>query len=73
MPTSDLLPLVVGRQYLAKMPYDLQVLATFRGTLRSQDDLPTHRNAISDMYLVAGVPFVWIWAPGASHADWIDP
>jgi hypothetical protein len=71
---GDLPPPVVGRQYLATMPYDnLEVLATFRGWLPSQDDLPSHPNAIGDMYLVGNVPFVWIFAPGATHADWIDP
>jgi hypothetical protein len=56
------------------MPYDnLEVLATFRGWLASQDDLPSHPKAIGDMYLVKGVPFVWLFAPGASRADWIDP
>ena len=55
------------------MPYDLEVLATFRGWLPSQDDLPSHRNAIGDMYLVGNVPFVWLFAPGTTHANWIDP
>jgi hypothetical protein len=72
---GDLPSPLVGRQYLATMPYDdnLEILATYRGALSSQDDLPSHRNSIGDMYLVGNVPFVWIWAPGARHADWIDP
>jgi hypothetical protein len=71
---SDLPPPVQGQQYLATMPYDnLEVLATFRGWLPSQDDLPSHRNAIGDMFVINGVPFVWLFAPGATHADWIDP
>jgi hypothetical protein len=41
--------------------------------LPSQDDLPFHRNTIGDMYLVCNVPFVWLFAPGASRAGWIDP
>ena len=48
---DDLPPLVVGKQYLATMPYNVEVLATFRGWLPSQDDLPSHRNAIGDTYL----------------------
>jgi hypothetical protein len=64
-------PLFVGGRYLATMPYGLEVLATFRGLQLSQDDLPSHRNAIGDMFVVNGVPFVWIWVPGAAHADWI--
>jgi hypothetical protein len=47
--------------------------ATFRGRLDSQDDLPTRRNAIGDMFIVQGVPFVWIFCPGASRAGWVDP
>jgi hypothetical protein len=72
---GDLPPLVVGQHYLATMPYDnnLEVLMTFKGWLPSQDDLPSHRNAIGDMWLVGSTPWVWIWAPGATHADWIDP
>jgi len=66
-------PLVVGRQYLADMPYGLELLATFRGWLPSQDDLPSHRNAIGDMWVVGRTPWVWIWTPGAARADWIDP
>src|SRR5262245_2687901 len=61
-------PLFVGGRYLATMPYDnLEVLATFRGWLPSQDDLPSHRNAIGDMYLVGNVSFVWLFAPGATQ------
>jgi hypothetical protein len=72
---GDVSPLVVGQHYLATMPYDngLQVLTTFKGWLPSQDDLPSHPNAIGDMYLVKNVPFVWVFAPNATHADWIDP
>jgi hypothetical protein len=71
---GDLPPLVPGRLYLATMPYDnLEVIATFRGWLPSQHDLPSHPNQIGDMYLVKGIPFVWLFAPGATHADWIDP
>ena len=66
-------PLFVGGRYLATMPYGLEVLATYRGERPSQDDLPSQPNRIGDMFVVNGVPFVWIWAPGAAHADWIDP
>jgi hypothetical protein len=55
------------------MPYGLEVLATYRGELPAIDDLPSHPNRIGDMCLVHGVPWVWIFAPGATHADWIDP
>jgi hypothetical protein len=33
------------------MPYGIEVLATFRGWLPSQDDLPSHRNAIGNLYM----------------------
>jgi len=66
-------PLVPGQHYLGTMPYGVEVLATFRGWLPSQDDLPSHHNAIGDMYVVQGVPFVWVFAPGATNANWIDP
>jgi hypothetical protein len=67
-------PLFVGGRYLATMPYDnLEVMATFRGWLPSQDDLPSHPNQIGDMYLVGNAPFVWLFPPGASRADWIHP
>jgi hypothetical protein len=65
--------MIPGRQYLGTMPYGLEVLTTFRGWRPSQDDLPSHRNAIGDMYMIGTTPWVWIWAPGAAHADWIDP
>jgi hypothetical protein len=68
------LALIPGKQYTATMPYDnLEVLATFRGWLPSQDDLPSHPNHIGDMFVINGVPFVWLFPPGASRAGWIDP
>jgi hypothetical protein len=70
---GDLPPLIPGRQYLATMPYNVEVLATYKGQMDSVDLLPSHRNAIGDMRIVNGVPWVWIFAPGATHADWIDP
>ena len=66
-------PLFVGGRYLATMPYNVEVLATFRGELASLDVLPSQGNRIGDMRVVNGTPWVWIWAPGATHADWIDP
>jgi hypothetical protein len=66
-------PRFVGGRYLATMPYGLEVLATYRGELDSLDVLPSHGNRIGDMRIVKGTPWVWIWTPGATHADWIDP
>jgi hypothetical protein len=64
---------VPGRQYLATMPYNVEVLATYRGRLDAEWMLPQSGNAIGDMWLVDTTPWVWIWAPGANRADWIDP
>ena len=55
------------------MPYGIEVLATYKSQMSSVDLLPIHRNAIGDMFVVNGVPWVWIWAPGAARADWIEP
>jgi hypothetical protein len=71
---DDLPSLVPGGRYLATMPYDnLEVLATYKGRLASQDDLPSHPNQIGDMFVINGVSFVWLFPPGASRAGWIDP
>jgi len=66
-------PLVIGQHYLATMPYNVEVLATYRGQMDSVDLLPSHGNQIGDMRRVGNVPWVWVFAPGAAHADWIDP
>jgi hypothetical protein len=66
-------PLEIGHHYLATLPYGIEVRMKYKGTLASVDDLPSHPNQIGDMYLVGNVPWVWIFAPGASRADWIDP
>src|SRR4029077_11621101 len=66
-------PLVPGRQYRATMPYNLEVLTTYRGGLASLAMLPQDGNRLGDMWVVGRTPWVWIWAPGAAHADWIDP
>jgi hypothetical protein len=55
------------------MPYGIEVLTTYRGELPTIDDLPSHPNRIGDMLVINGVPWVWIFAPGAARADWIDP
>ena len=63
----------VGVTRPVMMPYNIEVLATYRCEMPSLDALPSHRNHIGDMWLVGQVPWVWIWAPGAARADWIDP
>jgi hypothetical protein len=63
----------VGKHYSLIMPYDLEVRALYKGRLPSTQALPYLSNRIGDMWLVGSVPWIWIVAPGASRADWIDP
>ena len=35
--------------------------------------LPSSGNRLGDTWVVGNTPWVWIWAPGATRADWIDP
>jgi hypothetical protein len=63
----------VGETRSVMMPYHLEALATYRGRLESQDMLPSSGNQLGDTWVVGETPWVWIWAPGASRADWIDP
>jgi hypothetical protein len=70
----DLPPLIAGRQYRATMPYlALEVLATYKGRLGSENMLPRSGNTLGDTWVVGETPWVWIWAPGAHQAGWIDP
>ena len=48
----------IGEQRPVVMPYNLEVLATYKGQMASVDLLPSHGNRIGDMYLVNRVPFV---------------
>ena len=63
----------VGEQRPVMMPYHLEALATYGGRLESQDMLPSSGNQLGDTWVVGNTPWVWIWAPGATRADWIDP
>jgi hypothetical protein len=71
----DLAPLEIGRHYLLTMPYGLECRATYRGRLPSVDWLPVSGNHLGDMWMVGptSTPWIWLWAPGAAHADWLDP
>jgi hypothetical protein len=55
------------------MPYGIEVLATYKGRLASEKMLPPSGNALGDIWVVGDTPWVWLFAPGAAHADWIDP
>ena len=63
----------VGETRPVLMPYNLEVLATCKGRLASEEMLPSSGNALGDTWGVGDTPWVWIWAPGAARADWIDP
>jgi hypothetical protein len=56
------------------MPYlNLEAVATFRGRLPAENFLPQSGNEIGDMWMVNQTPWIWLRAPGAAKADWIDP
>jgi hypothetical protein len=54
------------------MPYNLEVLATFKGRLAAENMLPANAD-IGDMFIVNQTPWIWIQVPGTTQADWIDP
>jgi hypothetical protein len=63
----------VGERRPVMMPYNVEVLATYKGQLAAEWMLPSSGNAQGDTWVVGDTPWVWIWAPGAVQADWIDP
>jgi hypothetical protein len=63
----------IGEQRPVMMPYNLEVLATYRGRLGSENMLPSSGNMLGDMWVVGDTPWLWVTAPGATRADWIDP
>jgi hypothetical protein len=69
------IPLRIGATYTLHMPYNLEVLATFKGFLPAENYLPLQGNEVGDMFVVGPnkIPWLWILAPGADHLDWIDP
>jgi hypothetical protein len=64
---------IIGWQYPVVMPYGLEVLATYRGQLASEDMLPTSGNQLGDTWVVAGTPWLWLVTPGTGAAQWVDP
>ena len=54
-------------------PYNLEVLATYEGRLESESMLPSSGNALGGMWVVGDNAWLWVAAPGAAQADWIDP
>ena len=63
----------VGETRPVTMPYNLEVLATLKGRLDAEWMLPTSGNHIGDTWIVGNTPWLWLVAPGATHADWLDP
>jgi hypothetical protein len=63
----------IGEERPVMMPYGLQVAARLRGKVLSIDRLPMSGNAIGDTWVVRDSVWVWVAAPGASSANWIDP
>jgi len=75
-PTAQLVRLPewkLGETRPVTMPCNLEVLATYRGQLQSQDMLPLSGNQLGDTWVVGDTPWVWIRAPGATRADRIGP
>ena len=63
----------VGEERQLLLPSSLKVSGRLRGWVASGDMLPQSGNAIGDTWVVGGTPYVWMVAPGAAQADWIDP
>lgn len=70
---ESLPPLVPGQRYLATMPYGLEVLARYKGSLSDEQFLPRTGNHLGDMFVVGSTPWVWITTPGTTTPQWIDP
>ena len=63
----------IGEERSVMMPYGLQVAARLKGALLSTDMLPMSGNAIGDTWVIGDSAWVWLAAPGAGSANWIDP
>jgi hypothetical protein len=63
----------IGEERSVTMPYGLKVAARLRGKLVSSDMLPMFGNAIGDTWVIEDSAWVWVAAPGAGSANWIDP
>ena len=63
----------IGEERPMMMPYGLEVSALLKGRLPSTDMLPMSGNSIGDTWVVGDSAWVWVTAPGAGSARWIDP
>jgi len=59
-------------QQLIRMPYGTEVLATLRGGLGSEAQLPRVGH-IGDLYVVGTTPWIWVQVPGTAAPTWVDP
>lgn len=72
MDLVQLSPEHIDESHVLTMPYGLEVLATLRGFLGAENQLPGLGH-IGDMYVVGNVPWIWIRVPGTTEPSWIDP
>jgi hypothetical protein len=64
----------IGKILYVTMPYGgLSAVARYKGELPSTSSLPVNGNHIGDAYFVGDVPWIWLAAPGATVAAWVDP
>jgi hypothetical protein len=63
----------IGEGRPVMMPYGLEVAARLNGRLPFTDLLPVSGNAIGDTWFIGDSAWVWVVAPGAGTANWIDP
>jgi hypothetical protein len=63
----------IGEERLVTMPYGFEVAARLKGKLPSTDMLPMFGNAIGDTWVIEDSAWVWVAAPGAGSANWVDP
>jgi hypothetical protein len=69
---TELSPEHIDEMHGITMPYGERVNATLRGFLEQENQLP-RVGRVGDMYVVAGVPWIWTTAPGAVSPQWVDP
>jgi hypothetical protein len=68
----ELTPEHIDESHRITMPYNVEVLATLRGFLDTENQLPRVGH-IGDMYVVGTTPWIYIQVPGTTAPTWIDP
>jgi len=63
----------IGEERPVMMPYGLEVAARLKGKLPFGDMLPMSGNEVGDTWVIGDSAWVWVTAPGAGSAKWIDP